>query len=84
MDNVKSVSEAKCFLRRFPLFQGYFRMVREKLFLLFFFFLLVTPYALLMVLLGDLTNERKHANQQGLSWWLSLCSSKCFSASVLR
>lgn len=75
MDNMKSVSEAKCFLRCFPLFEGCFEGVREKLLLLFF--LLVTPHALLMVK----TNERKHANQQGLNWWISLLSSKCFSAS---
>lgn len=47
MDNMKSVSEAKCFLRCFPLFEGCFEVVREKLLLLFF--LPVTPHALLMV-----------------------------------
>lgn len=51
MDNMKSASEAKCFLRCFYLFEGCFEVVSEKLFLplIFFvllFFVLVTPHGL--------------------------------------
>lgn len=49
MDNMKSASEAKRFLRCFSLFEGCFEVLREKLFLpLFFvfvvFFLCVLPH----------------------------------------